>query len=120
VWHGEAAKQRWRDEMAKRLIACAITLQSEHTGDLSTSYPPASAPGQYPRRRTGNLQSSVSYEPTSVAEVAKRLEVRVGYQRRANYIVWLIGSGRLALHATLNRIRSQLQAMLGPGGKVGG
>lgn len=117
AWNGNAAKERWRNALAQRLIACAITLQSAETNELGTSYPPSSVPGQYPHRRTGNLQSSVMYEPTAVAEVAKRLEIRVGYAAKAPYIVDLILSGRKALHDTLKRVRPQLVALFGSGAR---
>lgn len=113
MWNGNDAKRQVREQLAKRLITCAIALQGDHTADLSTSYPPASTPGQFPHGRTWNLRSAVDYEPKSVAEVAAKLEVRVGYQARAAYILALIRMKRLSLRDTLKRIRPRLNRLLG-------
>lgn len=58
---------------------------SEHRKDIGKKYPPASVNSddrQYPRKRTGKLQRSVSSKPTVSAEVFKRAKnkkIEIGY-----------------------------------------
>ena len=85
----------------RRLLAAAVLLQAEHKGDLSKTYPPASAPGQFPAARTFNLRDSPTVVPIPGG-------YRVGYLVNASYIVWLVKRGRLGLIDTLNRIRPRL------------
>ena len=112
AWHGDEAKARIEEAVARKLIAAAIILQTEHMADLSTG-PPPSARGEFPHYVTHNLRSAVDYEPKNVAAVAAEGEVRVGYQRRAWYILALIKIGRKSLRDTLERVRARMQGMLG-------
>lgn len=113
AWNGDAMKANRRDQLAKRLIAAAIILQTEHTADLSSTYPPASKPGEFPHGRTWNLRSAIDYEPKTAAEVARDMEVRVGYQQRAWYILRLVKLGRKSLRDTMKRVRGRINQMLG-------
>jgi hypothetical protein len=111
-WEGDAAKQLVRDRVAQSLIAIAALVQGEHMRDLSQSYPPASRPGEFPHGRTWNLRSSVDYEPKSKADVAATGRIRIGYQERAKYIVWLVQWGRKWLMDTVERVRPRIDSVL--------
>lgn len=118
-WRGEQAKEALRLEMAKRLLAAAVLLQSELKRELSDPYPPASVPGQFPRLRTGWLRSHVLIAPASVAEIARTLEVRLGYARNARYGVYLeLKLKRLGLLAASRKYKARLRQVLGKAGTV--
>jgi hypothetical protein len=89
----------------RRLLAAATLLQSEHKRDLSTTYPPASKPGQYPHARTLNLRDSVTV-------VKIRDGYRVGYAANAVYIVHLAGRGRRTIIDTAQRIGARLARIM--------
>lgn len=117
----EAAFASARLEMAKRLLAAAIAFQAEHRKRLNVANPPphdnSSRPGQYPKKRTGFGQSQVSYEPTSPAEVARELVVRVGISRPGFYLeVLALDRGRKGLIDTLNEMRGRLEGIINSGG----
>ncbi len=69
--------------LAAKVRAAAGVLVVEHKRALGTRYPPASTPGEYPAKRTGNLQSSVQAVPLD------KVSYRVGYSGRAPYVVRL-------------------------------
>jgi hypothetical protein len=63
AWNGKAAIA-WVDrQCAFHLNQVATKAVAELRKRLDTPYPPASVPGQYPRRRTGNLRTSVMWKP---------------------------------------------------------
>lgn len=91
-----------RTAAAKNLLAAAVYFQTqfmrrlgERTPETETKringrsrrvyVPPFSKPGEYPMKRTGFLQSSIRFEPTSVEQVKTDLKVRVGYSFNAKY-----------------------------------
>lgn len=88
-----------------RLIAAAVLLQAEHKRDLSKTFPPASAPGQFPAARTLNLRDSVT-----VVEIQDGF--RVGYLVNAQYIVPLVKRGRLGIYDTAGRVRPRMQKLI--------
>lgn len=118
VWNGERAKLRIANASATGLLRAALFYQSTLTQALSRSYPPASKRGQYPAARTFNLRSSVLYQPTTVAAIAREKRVRIGFARRAFYGITLeLRKGRIGLLGHLRRVRRQLQALAATGGK---
>ena len=69
------------DDRVKRV---ATVLVIQHKNDLSTPYPRASRPGEFPRKRTGNLRHDVT------TERVRDLVWRVGYGGMAPYILRLV------------------------------
>ena len=69
--------------LSAKIRAAAGALVIEHKRSLGEDYPPASKPGQYPAKRTGNLQSQV------LAVSLDRISYRVGYGHKAPYVVRL-------------------------------
>ncbi|VTS03294.1 hypothetical protein [Tuwongella immobilis] len=104
-------------ELAKRLLRAGVTLVAEHQRRLNRSNPmPHQTPaqvGEYPRKRTGFLQSQVMMEPTSPEEVAADLTVRVGIGVAAQYGEFLAQKGFLGLLDTAEDLRSKLEQILG-------
>lgn len=76
-------------EQAGRMISAAEYFAKIHSQRLSVPNPApynnSSRPGEYPRSRTGKLARSVTYWPTRIQEVAKKLEVSLGYLPQAFY-----------------------------------
>lgn len=69
--------------VSQKIKSIALAIVKQHKKDINTKYPPASQPGTFPARRTGNLRKSVSMNPTSItAEAIKKLttlKVKLGY-----------------------------------------
>lgn len=82
-------------DVAKRVRNVATVLQVEHKKHLSRPYPRASKPGEFPHKRTGNLQLDVTAVPVGPTTW------RVGYAGKAPYIVRLVDTGRLAVHESV-------------------
>lgn len=96
------------------LLVIAIEVQSEETNSLGRSYPPASKPGEFPARRTGNLQSSILYEPDSLLAVAKKKLVRIGYAAKAWYGGDLeVLRARKGLVFVMEKLKGKLEALVG-------
>lgn len=101
-----------REAAATNLMQAAIFFQAQMMQRLNKTGPPASKPGQYPRKRTGHLQASILYEPESIPEVARNLYVRVGYGKTASYgSVLEFTKKRLGLIQTLKDLQPQLSAL---------
>lgn len=75
--------------VASQLLILARACVNEYKARISRQYPPASRPGEYPARRTGNLRRSTVVRPISVAQIRQTGIVSVGQQDRAWYGVWL-------------------------------
>lgn len=131
-WNGDAAIRAMREEIARRLLAAASTLVTEHKTKLNISNPYTRGPrggrvytnpaakGDWPHKRTGNLQRNVIYEPRSPSEVARTLRVRVGLMPPAFYGASLADRGWKGLLDTLATCKDRLQAIIGQGGDVTG
>lgn len=94
-----------RKRVDDRLRAAAALLQAEHKRDLSTTFPPASKPGQYPAARTLNLRDAVAVEKIPGG-------YRVGYLPSASYILPLVKKGRKYLADTAARIGDRLRKIV--------
>lgn len=103
-----------RAEMARRLTAAAIFYVSQHQFRVGVPYPRASRPGEYMRKRTGTGQKSVSFTPTTQAEIFQTLTIQIGYAAIAPYMPELeIARGRLGLRRTFHDLIPQLSAIVG-------
>lgn len=95
------------------LVAAAIAVQSDLKRSLSTSYPPASKPGEFPHWRTGNLRESVMYDPTDPKKVGRQRFIRIGYATRAPYGAILeLFRKRLGVRETVKRLKSTIEAIV--------
>lgn len=91
--------------LASRMLLFARAVANAHKQALATPYPPSSKPGQYPRRRTGNLKRSTVVRPISVSEIQRTGKVSVGFLDRAYYGEILeYEMGRTGLGATIEKI----------------
>ena len=110
----DAFIQKVRMELAKRIFAAASLLRSELKASLSTAYPPASVPGEFPHARTYQGRNAVVISPSDLPTIAKTLKVRVGYIQNAFYMGILEESkGRLGLFYLFEQVKPQLTAILG-------
>jgi hypothetical protein len=66
---------------AQILLEIGRNLRQAHKQNLSTKYPPASKPGEYPRRRSGSLQRGIYCDPESGQRIAnsRRKTITIGY-----------------------------------------
>lgn len=107
-----------REEMARRLVACAVFFIGQHQIRLNKSNPAPhnnpSKPGEYPKKRTGFGQKSVKMGTTDLGDITRTLRVTVGYDALAPYMPHLeIVSARLGLVNTLGDLVPQLGAIVG-------
>ncbi len=102
------------------MLLFARAVVNEHKKRISRQYPPASRPGQYPARRTGNLRRSTVVRPISRATVQRTKAVSVGFLDRAFYGVILeVKMGRLGLAKTIDDvIRTRVKGGRLPSGVV--
>lgn len=105
-------------EMARRLAATAIFFVTQHQFrvGIPNPYPHhwSSKPGQYPRKRTGTGQKSVTFQPTDIRQLEKELKVTIGYAAIAPYMAELeIVRRRLGLRKTFMDLLPHLQALVG-------
>ena len=75
--------------LAGQLLKFARAVVDTFRDRANRQYPPASRPGQYPAKRTGNLRRFTESRPMSVAQIAATGQVRVGHMERAFYGVIL-------------------------------
>lgn len=119
TWNGKQAVIALKESTGKGLIAAALFLQARHKQALNLSnprpYKTPSQPGEYPRKRTGQLQAGVLYHPTSAAEAGRTGRVAIGYSPQAFYGGILEARGRLGLIDTLRKFQAQIVALIGGG-----
>lgn len=112
-FHPERLEDVLRTEMAKKLIKCAIVFIGIMQRNLSTSFPPASVPGEFPHWRTGTGRSNVSYAPQDVVTVKQTLSVKVGVRLAGQHIAILeIKFARLGFIQTFNDNLARFEAVL--------
>lgn len=113
---------KWRGGRANWAVRGAIADGFEKTGkqivkkiksNLSTPWPPASNPGQFPHKRTGNLQQAVDYWLNGQV-----LELQIGVNIDAPYWNWLEDGTKKMLArpfvmGTIDQMRAQITHDLG-------
>ncbi len=120
-WRGPAAQAALDDEIGKRLLRMAVTVQTGLMQRMGRHNPPpykdSSKPGEYLKNRTTYLLKRVMYEPTTAAAVAKEGRVRVGYERGAPYgAIWELkpaAQRRKGLVDAVEELRGQLAKLAG-------
>lgn len=129
-WNGDRAIELMRQEIARRLIAAGLTLVAAHKMNLNVVNPRTRGPrggvvyaspahvGDWPHKRTGNLQRNVIIEPSNPNEVARTLRLRVGLTPPAFYGVALAKRGWKGLLDTFRTVRGRIQTVLGSGGQA--
>lgn len=90
-------------ELERRLAKVTTTLVTEHKKALGKRYPRASVPGEFPAKRTGNLQASVASEHPS------RFLFKAGYEPAAPYVVHLHQAMRRVLADTAVTVLPKLR-----------
>lgn len=116
--------------MAKRLLAAAVTFQTEHQARLNvpntgvrvrkrgggtrTIYPNPSKPGEYPHKITGAGQAGLVYQPTTAQAIkAEGLKVRIGHRINVKYMTILeLYWQRKGLRDTVKETKDQIKAVV--------
>ena len=116
-WRTKQYKKELRQAMLMRVIKAGLLLRNEHRKNLNTPYPPASRPGEYPRRRTGRLRDGVLFEVGrgKAADGKYTTAVRAVVRETTYYWVYLYGSGRLRLHETLMENSERIKRVMTSG-----
>lgn len=107
---------------AQILLEIGRNLRQAHKQNLSTRYPPASRPGEYPRKRTGSLQRGIYCDPESGQRIAnsRRKTITIGYgikDRKANKTPHLYGPhlvNNMARKGIINTFYANRTAILAP------
>jgi hypothetical protein len=107
---------------AQILLEIGRNLRQAHKQNLSKKYPPASRPGEYPRRRSGSLQRGIYCDPESGQRIAnsRRKTITIGYgikDRKANRTPHLYGPhlvNNMARKGIINTFNSKRTMILAP------
>jgi|LakMenE18May11ns_1017448.scaffolds.fasta_scaffold9854823_2 hypothetical protein len=107
---------------AQILLEIGRNLRQAHKQKLSTKYPPASRPGEYPRRRSGSLQRGIYCDPESGQRIAnsRRKTITIGYgikDRKAYKTPHLYGPhlvNNMARKGIINTFYANRTAILAP------
>ncbi len=100
IWKQDRIVVRVRAVMLRRAQFAAETLEREVRARVGDPYPPASAPGQPPHRRTGALQRSIQGFVKPLA-----MKIRVGLSIAAPYAKFLQrGTTRMAARPFLGTV----------------
>ena len=117
-WNGQAMAGEAKEQAAKRILRAVVFFQIQHQARLSVSNPrpylTPSRPGEYPRKRTGNLIGSVLYSPATIADlIAGDLRVRIGLPASAGYgLILEVARQRKGFRDTMEALRPQIEAIL--------
>jgi hypothetical protein len=111
-WYGDAAMVRLRQASLRQCVRAAQVIAEQHRADLGRQFPPASATGEFPARRSGTLQGDVDYEPKTTGGGAGELAATVFYAGAAPYVKYLRDRGRLGIADSVDRARSLIAARL--------
>lgn len=115
--NADALRQAAMDALAKRMDDVGKMLVEAIKQALDEPYPPASDPGEYPHKRTGQLQASVSHEVSTLEDGSPVLYVGVSFDdaRYAGYLE--LGTSQMAprpfLQLTLDSSMDTIRQMLG-------
>lgn len=109
--------ERIRMQASSNCLQAAFLLQTTLKVSLSTSYPPASVPGEYPHGRTWGGRDAVTVSPSTPEEIAKLGFVQIGFLRDAWYMVHLeLEKQRLGLFHCYEQLKPALAKILAQGG----
>lgn len=82
-------------------------------GSSYTVYPNPSKPGEYMRKVTGHGRGNLVYEPSTVQEVARLGEVRIGFMSPARYMLTLeLHRQRKGLRDSARELTGELNAVV--------
>ncbi|QVL32344.1 hypothetical protein KIH39_00040 [Telmatocola sphagniphila] len=100
-------------EVAVRLLRTVVDFIGEHQKKVGISNPnpylTPSEEGEFPRKRTGFGQASLTYEPASLDVIRQTWEIRVGYIENAFYMELLVTHfNRLGLEESMRQQRDRI------------
>jgi hypothetical protein len=106
TWHGEQILSGIETISWERLLRAAQFLHQQLQETVGIPYPPASRPGEPPRRRTGKGQRSIVLVPDKATGT-----IWVGTTRGAQYMMSL-DTTRPWIEITIRKNRAPMQAIL--------
>ena len=121
ISHLDEAFKEMREEAARRLQKAAVFFQKGMIKRLSvpnpSPYKTPSGPGEYPRKRSGNLIASVTVEPLDISSIiANDFTVQAGYAASGFYGVILEEHrDRLGIAKALEEMDAQITSILETG-----
>lgn len=116
TWRVSQYKQATKQSLMIRATKAGLLLRNEHRKNLNTPYPPASTPGEHPRRRSGRLRDGVLFRQTVQGKGGKFPgSIRVEVLETTYYWVWLYASGRLRLQETLSQHKNRISRVMTTG-----
>lgn len=110
-WTGDAAVLEMSRRVAFRLNQIATQSVAELRKELDRPYPPASRPGEFPRKRTGRLRNSVRWVPLRL--IGGNYGVAVMYDAEGFYGNILIEQGRKGPADVVERVARSMVAGTG-------
>lgn len=111
-WNLKEYKQSARSQLMLRATKAGLALRNQHRKNLNVPYPPASKPGEHPRRRTGRLRDGVLFRQ-KVREDKRNVTIMV--EETTYYWVYLYASGRLTLWDTMLGMKTKLHKIMTTG-----
>lgn len=101
-------------DVAKRMLLAAMVFRATLRDNISTPYPPASQPGEYPHLRTGTGYKEIFVIPdTPEGIVDDGLNVWVGFSNLAWYMPFLERErDRLGIFYLFNEMQPRLRAIM--------
>lgn len=111
-WHGDEFQKKILDEERRRMERATRYVKNQVVQSLGIKSPPASAPGEPPGLRTGELRRSINSE---VEVESSKIVGRVGTNKQ--YAVWLLtGTTKMAardfLVGNLHRCQGMINSIL--------
>lgn len=104
-------------EAAKRMLAAGQAIVDEAHADFSVPnpypYTNSSKAGQFPRLRTGNLDSAITMDakyPTHI--IRNGFVLKIGLKRKADYGITLMKKGRLSVKDSYLRVKAKVDQIL--------
>lgn len=99
---------QFRDVMVNRCTQAGLVLRNTYRQLLNVPYPPASVPGEYPRRRTGKLRDGVLLEVHGVPGK----DVFATVTSTVPYTMPLINRRRLHLMHAMQSCQMQIERIM--------
>lgn len=107
-WKAHATRQ-----LRLRATKAGLAVRNKHRKNLNVPFPPASKPGEHPRRRTGRLRDGVLFRLKVSGKESDKITATV--EETTYYYVYLYASGRLTLWDTVDGMKVQLLKIMTTG-----
>lgn len=100
-------------EAAQRILDAMLYLRFEYQQKVDKLFPPASVPGEYPRRRTGQGQDGCHVFPTTAEEIVTAGGCYIGFTHESWYMPYLERErNRLGLLYLYHELQANMKNMI--------